>query len=578
MAVRFHTGKIFYMTVVKFLLRNSKSVVILITGVGIASGLSSAGLVALINSTLSADAASRPSMMWAYVGLCLLALFGNIISQILLLRLSQGAILDLRLRLSRLILKAPLRRIEEIGPSKLLTALTNDANVLSQSLFVVPLLCTNLVTLLACVVYVGRLSASFLVGLLVFMVIGMLSYQLPLKRAKGYLKKARQEMEVLFKHFRALTEGNKELKLHRARRREFYYEDLEGSANRLQDQTITGSSLYIAADNWGRLLYFIFIGLMLFLMPRMVQVESKTLTGYVLIIFYMMGPISALLNLVPTFAQAQVALNRLSELGISLTSTQVEGIAPAEPERAGGWQRVELRGVTHTYHREKEDSNFIFGPLDASFSPGELVFLIGGNGSGKSTFAKILTGLYAPESGSIVLDGEVVTEENADDYRQLFTAVFSDFYLFERLPGASTSDLDERAREYLEQLHLEQKVRVEGGLICTPGLSQGQRKRLALLTAYMEDRSFYVFDEWASDQDPYFKEIFYTRMLPELKRKGKTVLVISHDDHYFFVADRIIKLYSGGLDTDTTTQRLVGAPPVESPVEIPSVELVPASV
>jgi putative ATP-binding cassette transporter len=170
---------------------------------------------------------------------------------------------------------------------------------------------------------------------------------------------------------------------------------------------------------------------------------------------------------------------------------------------------------------------------------------VGGNGSGKSTLAKLIAGLYAPESGNVRWDGEPLTEQTTDAYRQLFSAVFSDFYLFERILGLQLDNLDERAQQYLEKLQLEHKVQVNEGVLSTLELSQGQRKRLALLTAYLEDRSIYLFDEWASDQDPFFREIFYKQILLELKQRGKTVLVISHDDRYFHLADQLIKLEYG---------------------------------
>src|SRR5688500_9922608 len=168
----------------------------------------------------------------------------------------------------------------------------------------------------------------------------------------------------------------------------------------------------------------------------------------------------------------------------------------------------------------------MLGSTDASLQPGEVVFIAGSNGSGKSTLAKIITGLYPPESGEIRLDGKVINDRNRDDYRQLFSAVFADFYLFENLIGLEKSGLDAQAREYLAELHLDHKVKVKDGALSTTALSQGQRKRLALLTAYLEDRPIYLFDEWASDQDPMFKEIFYTQILPDLKSRGKTVIAI----------------------------------------------------
>jgi putative ATP-binding cassette transporter len=208
-----------------------------------------------------------------------------------------------------------------------------------------------------------------------------------------------------------------------------------------------------------------------------------------------------------------------------------------------------MRGVTHSYHREREDSTFTLGPIDLRVEPGELLFLVGGNGSGKTTLAKVLVGLYMPEEDDIYLNGAPVTEQNRDTFRQYFSVVFSDFHLFDTLLGISHPHLDTRAENYLRELQLHHKVQIKDGELSTTDLSQGQRKRLALLTAYLEDRPFYLFDEWASDQDPLFKEIFYAEILPDLKKRGKAVVVITHDDKYFHMADRLVKLDYGQLDT-----------------------------
>jgi putative ATP-binding cassette transporter len=175
---------------------------------------------------------------------------------------------------------------------------------------------------------------------------------------------------------------------------------------------------------------------------------------------------------------------------------------------------------------------------------------VGGNGSGKTTLAKLLIGLYSPEEGEIRFGGKSITDENRDEYRQSFSVVFTDFFLFDSLLGLDNINIDGDARYYLEKLQLDQTVRVSDGVLSTINVSQGQRKRLALLTAYLEDRAIYLFDEWAADQDPVFKEIFYLQLLPELKARGKTVIVISHDDRYYHVADRIIKLDYGRIEYD----------------------------
>src|SRR5262249_44489961 len=148
-----------------------------------------------------------------------------------------------------------------------------------------------------------------------------------------------------------------------------------------------------------------------------------------------------------------------------------------------------------------------------------------------------VVGLYAPTSGEVRLNGRPLIDSDRERYRQLFSVVFSDAYVFEHLLGMKNADIGSQISAYLDRLELAQEVRVEHGKLSTTELSRGQRKRLALLTAYLEDRPIYVFDEWAADQDPRFKALFYTQLLPELKARGKAVLVISHDDRYFHVAD-----------------------------------------
>ncbi|BAZ88494.1 cyclic peptide transporter [Dolichospermum compactum NIES-806] len=203
-------------------------------------------------------------------------------------------------------------------------------------------------------------------------------------------------------------------------------------------------------------------------------------------------------------------------MGLSLASRAE--IATAPPHTLTNWHSLQLINVNHTYYTDKEDKSFILGPINLTLYPQELVFIVGGNGSGKSSLGKLITGLYIPEQGEIILDETLITENNREWYRQHFSVVFSDFYLFEELLGLENNhNLDIQAQKYLEKLQLDHKVKIENGQLSTTSLSQGQRKRLALLTAYLENRPIYLFDEWAADQDPLFKDIFYTQLLPELK-------------------------------------------------------------
>ncbi|HEX8353837.1 MAG TPA: cyclic peptide export ABC transporter, partial [Pyrinomonadaceae bacterium] len=394
-----------------------------------------------------------------------------------------------------------------------------------------------------------------LAAVAVAIVVGVVSYQLPIMKATQYFGRAREEEDQLFGHFRALVDGFKELKMHGGRRRSFVSEQLEPTAASFRDNNVMGMAIYSVAANWGQLLVFIVIGLLIFLMPQLVGVNAPALTGFTIAILYITTPLQVIMNAVPELGRASVALDKIEQLGISLVSDAgAERADAAPPALAGSGEgdrlSLEAVDVTHTYYVEGDANNFTLGPVDLSFRAGEVVFLTGGNGSGKTTFAKLLTGLYEPEGGEVRLNGRPVTAETRAAYRQLFSVVFADFFLFDSLLGLESHELDARAREYLSQLQLAHKVQVADRKLSTTKLSQGQRKRLALLTAYLEDRPVYLFDEWAADQDPVFKEVFYLRLLPELKARGKTVFVISHDDHYYFVADRVIKFDYGKVESD----------------------------
>jgi putative ATP-binding cassette transporter len=278
--------------------------------------------------------------------------------------------------------------------------------------------------------------------------------------------------------------------------------------------------------------------------------SAETMTGYTLVLLYLMTPLQVIMTTLPNLSRANVSLRKVEELGLTLSAESPEVISNRQIGTGSDWASVEMANVTHAYQREGDESSFILGPIDLTLTPGELVFLVGGNGSGKTTLSKLLVGLYSPENGEVRLDNALVTDENREAYRQHFSVVFSDYFLFDSLLGLDAPDLDENARKYLSLLRLENKLKIQDGVLSTTDLSQGQRKRLALLTAYLEDRSIYVFDEWAADQDPLFKEIFYYQLLPELKARGKTVVVISHDDKYYHVGDRIIKLDEGKLSFD----------------------------
>lgn len=538
------------MRLIIFLLRSSGQMVVIATLTGLMSGACSAALIALINRAVSAGNQSFGAMLLPFAGLVAIALIANFISQILLIRLAQQAIFQLRLNLSRQILSSELIHLEKLGSPRILATLTDDIQAVADAVRLIPFICIDLAIAVGCLMYVTWLSwqvALFILGILVFC---LLFYRWILRKAKFQLALAREEQDRLFENFRAVTDGTKELKLHYQRRQSFLRDSLQTTAAAYRRYNIEGLSLFAIIGNWGKLMFFFCMGVVLFALPKLMTLSPQAFSGYILTFTYLVGPMEGLVSRLPVLSRSSVALSKIEALNLTLGDRPELSAIPEPLHRH--WSELRLEGVTHSYGSDREDTSFTLGPIHLTLHPGELIFIVGGNGSGKSTLAKLITGLYFPETGKIFFDGQLITPENREWYRQHFSAIFTDFYLFDRLLGLETPDLEQQAQRYLRELHLEHKVRIEQGEFSTTALSQGQRKRLALLIAYLEDRPLYLFDEWAADQDPGFKEVFYDKLLPELRDQGKTILVISHDDRYFAIADRIIKLEYGKLLYDKT--------------------------
>ncbi|WCM94916.1 cyclic peptide export ABC transporter [Acidovorax sp. NCPPB 2350] len=526
-----------------FLIRRSRGLVAAAALFSVAAGLCSVWLVTLINTAITVDAAARTALAWRFAGVVVGVLMFSIAANVLFQILRQKAAADLRAKVAECVMDAPFRHLERTGAGKVQSALADHAIHVAQFFVSLPGVLTNGVIVVGCMVYLASLSwYVFLAGVGVLLC-GSIGYCYAYAKAIDHLHRASEMQDQLFGNFRSLTDGAKELRQNRGKRTRFAVEVMNRAIRQVSHQRVIGMSIFEAAVGWGSFLIYAFIGLVLFVLATDAPDQTRVITGFALIFIYMISPLQSLLNSLPEANIARVASHRIDELTASMAGTE-----QAAPEGgATAFQRIDLHAVKHRYYHEKSGEFFELGPIDLSFRPGELVFLVGGNGSGKTTLAKLLVGLYPQDSGEVLLDGQPVDDRNRDAYRQLFSTVFSDFHLFDKLLEASTVLSDDIGNRYLEKLHLHHKVQIRDGAFSTRELSQGQRKRLALVVAYLEDRPFLVFDEWAADQDPVFKRFFYQEVLPELRARGKAVLVISHDDRYFHGADRLIRLEEGRI-------------------------------
>lgn len=536
------------MSLVSLLASRSRATVIAAMIAGLLSGAATVALIAVLQATLQNLSEPGVLLVAGFVAAALTVLLAGAVSAVLLISLAQRSIQTLRTELCSRILDSGLRRIETIGPSRLQSALTDDVQVITSAVSSVPLLSINGAIVVGAFVYIGILSLKVLLGMVAILLVGLVLYQLPVRRAGVHLRRARAHQDVMHGHLESVVRGAKELKLDRARRGDVIDGGVGATGRLLVRDTTRGVALYTVGGSWGQLLFLASIGIMLFSGPAL-GIAEEDLTGFTLAVLYINTPLVTVLNLVPALGRAGTALDSLNALDLG-DEKDLPAPAATEPPVPGGDRpapgaRLTLEAVGFRY-ATADDSGFRVGPIDIDFRPGTLTCLIGGNGSGKTTLGKLICGLYRPDSGRILLDGTPVTDERLGTLRESVAGVFSDVHLFRTLPAHRGDDTE--ANRLLGELGMSQKVQVRDGEFSTTALSTGQRKRLALVSALLSDRPILLFDEWAADQDPEFRHFFYTVVLPHLREQGKTVVVITHDDRFFDIADRILKLDRGTED------------------------------
>ncbi|MEY9758423.1 cyclic peptide export ABC transporter [Bradyrhizobium yuanmingense] len=537
---------------------------------GVVGGASVAALLAVVNHGLYATQADVVTLFFAFAGLCLLILIGSIGADISANFVGQRIIAELRKSLAAKILAAPIDQLEIYRTHRLIPVLTQDVDTISDFAFFFSSFFVSLVIALGCMVYLAVLSWQLFLITGVVIVLGSLAHGYARTRGVRGFSTAREAEDQLHKQYRAIAEGAKELRLNRVRRRRVYVEQLQQTVDRISSVQIRSINLFVTARAFGTMLFFVVIGVALTLRPFLwPDSPAAVSSGFVLVLLFMRGPIDQVIGILPALGRAQIAMRRIAELSGQFSSPEHDLLAsaPAAPGKTA-IESIELRGVTYAFRAVPGSDPFVLGPVDLFVRQGDIVFIVGQNGSGKTTLIKLLLGLYAPHGGAVLHDGSPVLTETRDDYRQLFTTIFSDYYLFEDLIRGE-GVVPDVAERYLQRLEVAHKVSVENGVFTTTDLSTGQRKRLALMNAWLEERPVLVFDEWAADQDPAFRHIFYTELLPDLKRLGKTIIVISHDDRYFGIADHLVRLRDGRIVASEARASNVAGPsavPTDAPL------------
>ncbi len=461
-------------------------------------------------------------------------------------RMMQRIIHKLRIDMSRKIIQAPYEEIEN-NESKLLPILTSDIDRIAQYISTLPAVTTGLATVIGILAYMIWYSPILsLATIILFSIIFFLT-KVALPAIRKHSHGARSHLNNLFEHFEGLVLGIKELTLNRKFSKSFVDDHIIPTSNTQMryylKESVVGSIVNKSTD----LVLLLGMGILVVAIFQTQFVTLEFFGSYLTIVLFTIAPLSSATGFLRSLKNAEVIFNHIEQVGISLE----ESYQYTEEIKNENWKDseplIQAKQLEHTYYHADEDQHFKLGPLDFDIKQGESLFLVGGNGSGKTTLAKLILGLYKPKGGEINYRGVNISKENLSYYRSRFSAVFTDSYVFQELDHISAELLEEKGQELIDMLELTKKVKIENKEFTTTRLSDGQKKRLSLISSILEDKEVYLFDEWAANQDPYFKEIFYDKILAYLRERGKTLIVITHDDRYFHLADRVLKLQDGKL-------------------------------
>lgn len=532
------------MELLRLILREYRWSFIGVLVASIASAGLGIGVIAFINQRLIALNGDALSALPAFFGLILLLLGVSLMAQLGLTTLGHHFVYDLRSKLIKQVMDTDIERLETIGSGPLLASLSADIRNVMIAFVRLPELVQGTILTAGCVVYLGWLSLPILAITSIWIVLTMGVGSWLVRRVYAHLRQVREAEDDLYRDYETVIAGRKELALNRDRARRLFEDVYRADALRHRHHMIRADTFHLSANNWANIMMLAAIGMVFFLANGLGWANTTVAATYALTLLFLRTPMIGAVGALPTLLNAQVAFNKLTQL--ALADHQPTFIEPRP--LAARWQTLSLHGVEYAYRSDQDTSGFAIGPIDLEIRRGQLIFIIGGNGSGKTTLARVLTGLYQPSSGYLAIDDQPLGDADRPSLRRLFSSVFTDFHLFDNLLGPDGIAADDSLiSDWVARLGMTDKLVIEAARVMDLHLSQGQRKRVALLIAVAEQRDILLLDEWAADQDPIFRRVFYQTLLPALTQAGYTIIAISHDDHYFEHADRLLEMRHGRL-------------------------------
>jgi putative ATP-binding cassette transporter len=537
------------MKLLQFLKKESNKPLLKLFLLTAVSGLSSAGVLAIIN--LAAKNVSKDSINISYILMFASAVGIFVTSQKYILTSGINVVEDIlnniRLRLSDKIRRTDLLNIEQIGKAEIYNRLTQECTLISQMAPYIITALQSAIMLIFVFGYIAFLSilAAGLLGILIL--VGILVFHKNNVKVYAELEETNKAEIKYFVLLTDILDGLKEIKLNRKKSNDLY-SHFEKISLKLKDLKINTGYKFSENMVFSQAFIYVILGAIVFVLPRLKPAMTDEIVSTTTAMLFAIGPLTSIVSMFPIFGKVNIAIKNIynleNELDLQVNPNEVQPINGEN--RFTDFRNIVLNDIYFEYNNGDGGEIFSIGPINLTITRGEVLFIIGGNGCGKTTFLKALTMLYRPKTGNIYVDDKIIDSANYLEYRELYSAIFYDFHLFDKLYGLEKVD-PKKINDLLKLMQIQNKTEFRDNGFTKLDLSSGQRKRLALIVTFMEDKPIYIFDEWAADQDPQFKKYFYDELLNKLKAEGKTVIAVSHDDRYFHLADRVIKMDYGKI-------------------------------
>ncbi|MCR6571131.1 multidrug ABC transporter permease/ATP-binding protein [Campylobacter insulaenigrae] len=487
-----------------------------------------------INEFLLKSNLENPNIIVYFAFLLILFFLSSSFVEISLSSFGQKFIFKMQRRVIKQILDTSILNILNTTKARILASLNNDVRSISFGLLRFPEFIQSSVLIFCTSAYIAYLSFEIFLLCFVWIVFVFVINHFLMSKVYFYFKRARENDDALQKNYQNILQGHNELTLNPLRAKQYYESEFEFNALKKKKNSTIGNVLHILSNNWSNSAMLALVGVEFYIVLTYKLTGIENATTIALSILFLRTPLVSMIGSFPTILMAKIALDKIAKLNLQEYRQDFKII-----NKKIQWKKIVFKDVCFAYGEK-----FSLKPINFELQKGDTVFLIGKNGSGKSTFSMILAGLFTNFNGKLYLDNEEINLKNIYKYRALISAIFSDFHLFTKILR-DENFLEEDLKYWLEILELDEKIELIEDNFSTIKLSAGQKKRLAMLVALLEKKDILILDEWAADQDPMFRKFFYQKLLPLLKQKGITIFAITHDDTYFDIADRILLAQDG---------------------------------